>query len=144
MEYCYQYNFKPRHVDIDKFGIAHHSKFFCWFEDARYELFSILPPEYEPIIDKYGFPVSRLECKYIRSVNKISNMLINVKLKVNFDIPILHFDYRLLSPDERILYSKAYTEHVLLDAMGQVLHTYPEDVVNLWTHLQELDKTRKK
>lgn len=135
MEYCYKYNFKPRHTDLDVFRIAHHSKFFCWFEEARYDLFTQLPTAFDSIIDKYGFPVTRLECKYLRSVSTTANMTVNVILKVNSNTSILHFDYRLLDSTERILHAKAYTEHVLLDCEGRILKSYPEDVENLWAYL---------
>lgn len=135
MEYCYEYIFKPRHTDFDVFKIVHHSKYFCWFEEARYDLFTQLPVTFESIIDKYGFPVTRVECKYIRSVSKTANMSVEVKLKVDVDTPIIHFDYRLLNSSKKILYAKAYTEHVLLDREGRLLKAYPEDVEKLWAYL---------
>lgn len=128
MEYKYKYYFKPRLSDFDFYSIAHHSKFFCWFEEARVALFDNFPKYCVTIMNTYEMPVTNLGCKYIKKVNTMDELVISAKLKIDFDKPIVHFDYRLMDKNERILYAKAYTEHVFLDSEHTMILITPQEI----------------
>jgi acyl-CoA thioesterase FadM len=36
MEISFDYSIEPRFSDFDLYGIAHHSRYFYWFEEARF------------------------------------------------------------------------------------------------------------
>lgn len=128
MEYKYKYYFKPRHSDFDVYLVAHHSKYFCWFEEARYQLFSKIPDLYEQVITTFKLPVTDLACKYIKSVSTLDEYVVKVKAVFDFQKPIIHFDYRLMDKEEKVLYAKGFTEHVFLNHENKLIIMFPEEV----------------
>ncbi|RDY31939.1 acyl-CoA thioesterase [Lachnotalea glycerini] len=128
MQYRYKYYFKPRHSDMDNYGIAHHSKFFCWFEEARYESFTIFSEQFDDITKKYKLLVTKLECKYIQSVSDVKNMVVLVDVDLLLNKPILHIQYRLMDEQEKRLFAKGYTEHVFVNREGKMAMDIPAEV----------------
>lgn len=124
MQIQHEYKIKPRHTDIDEYGIAHHSKFLCWFEEARYDMFK----SYKGLLKNYKLLVSKLECKYMRQVCVDDKLLITVSVEIPLTMPKLSIYYRLTDPDKRLLYAKAYTEHVFLDKDNKMLTELSDDI----------------
>ena len=92
MQYTFKYYFKPRHSDFDDYQIAHHSKFLCWFEEARYECFEQFKGIFDVILEKYKIPVTKLECKYYHMVSRVETMVIIMNLELPVASPVLHLD----------------------------------------------------
>lgn len=118
MRYTYKYYFQPRYTDLDYYVIAHHSKFMVWFEEARFECFKEYKDKFEKLLNKYKLPVTKLECKYRQMVAEIKPMVVVLTIDTEMDIPILHFEYKLMDADEKKLYANAYTEHAFVSEKG--------------------------
>lgn len=131
MKFTYKYYFKPRHSDFDNYEIAHHSKFLCWFEEARYECFEQFQEYFDAITRKYIMPVTKLDCKYYQMVTSVDKMLVIVSLDVPITSSILHLNYRLMDSDEKRLYAKGYTEHVFMNEDRELVTSVPEEFLKL-------------
>lgn len=134
MQIRHEYKIKPRHTDIDEYGIAHHSKFLCWFEEARYDMFQ----NYKDILKSYKLLVSKMECKYMRQVYVDNELLITVSVEIPLTMPKLSIYYRLTDSNRRLLYAKAYTEHVFLDKNNKMATEINDDIKILNTLADEV------
>lgn len=134
MQYTYKYIFRPRHSDFDDYGIAHHSRFFCWFEEARYEAFEPFKEKAEMLFEKYKFPLSYLDCKFSRSVDTFDKLMITVTIEIPLSGPTLPIKYRLTDLSGRVLYARGITKHAFVDRDMKILGRIPEefeDIVNM-------------
>ena len=131
MIFRYDYIFRPRHSDFDEYKIDHHSKYLCWFEEARYEAFGSLGECSEELIARYKLPVTRLDCKYCRAVDSFEEKKITVTVDVPLKTPVLHISYRLTDALGKKLYAKGYTEHTFVDSDLRMLNCVPEELENI-------------
>ena len=137
MEYTYKYKFRPRFADCDSYAIAHHSKYFCWFEEARfYFLFDCIKLD-KKITESLKFPVVNIYCKYYKSVVYGNNYIVIAKIEFELNNPIIKFSYRLLSEDSKTLYAKGNSEHVTLDNEGNYVMEITEEIKEKLTTIQE-------
>lgn len=126
MNFNFKYKFKPRFTDIDSYGIAHHSKYLCWFEEARFFfLESIMGLTSDNVIG-YRFPVVRLEVNYKKPIKFGEYYIILSTLKCNYDKAKIKFEYKILDLLEKELLSDGYTEHVFLSEKGELLLNIPD------------------
>lgn len=115
-----------RFVECDSMNIVHHSNYFVWLENARFEM-----------LDKIGITVSELEGegllfpvievygKYIRSAKfqDILEVETTLKLQEN-DVAILQFDYVIRNKMNGKKIFKAYTKHAIL-CKGEKVYSIP-------------------
>lgn len=137
MEYKYEYRLAPRHSDFDFYQMAHHSKYFCWFEEARFALFSQLTKA-EDILLKYKLPVTNINCKYLRMVCDVGELRIKVNMVFDHEKPVIHFYYRLMDGKAKKLHAKGWSEHAFLDQDNNLLTMMPEDVVEIFHKLETI------
>lgn len=101
---------KVRYQETDQMGVAHHSVYPIWYEEARTNFIkSCLNISYSEI-EKIGilFPLSKLNCKYIKPALYEDVLTIHTFLK-NFSPVKLEFEYEIYKNNELI--NTGYTEH---------------------------------
>lgn len=124
-EYNFCYKVKPRFSDIDGYGIAHHSKFFCWFEEARfYFLDTILKVSKEDYIDMRAL-ITSLKAEFKKSIVFQDSYIILVGVKWNQVKPLIKFTYQIMDLDQKIIYAKAETDHIFINKSGELLLEIP-------------------
>lgn len=131
MNDLYKYYFRPRFSDMDSYGIAHHSRYLCWFEEARIEYLGCYYQDLDFSGKRFKMPVTRVEVKYIRSVTNTENMVVKLDINYREDIPLLHLDYQLMDSKETRLYAKAYTEHIIISENGDIVNQIPEELLSI-------------
>ena len=137
MTYEYNYFFRPRHADFDEYKIAHHSKFLCWFEEARYECFEQFGDVFTEIGNLYKMPVTRLETKFYNPVSNTNILCARVSIDFPQNLPILKIKYRLMDKNKKCLYAKGVTEHVFADEELRILKETPEAFNKIITSIME-------
>lgn len=110
----YEYKMKVRFSDTDLYGVAHHSNYYKWLEEARIELL-------EEIVElslgwfeqrKIRFPVISVEGKYKRSIMAREEITILVLLYYN-NTSKLRFTYTIYNDKNQVAYT-GVTEHVVV------------------------------
>ena len=126
MNVTYKYKFKPRFSDIDRYGIAHHSRYFYWFEEARFFwLTEILKTSVEDQLKLYA-PISNLSAEYKKPIIFEQDYIIICDVTIDDFKPIALFKYKIMDVSENILYSIGHTEHVFTNSKGELLLEIPE------------------
>lgn len=111
------YPFKVRFSDTDAYGIVHHSRYYCYFEEARYEftkqclnLFSGYPEG-----NSLKFPVISSSCGYRRSLEyTLEEMYIRLRFRI-LDGCKVEFTYEVKKEGKSIIYAKGRTVHAILE-----------------------------
>lgn len=125
-KYDFKYQIKPRFSDIDGYGIAHHSKFFCWFEESRfYFLESILKISKDNIMDIRALIIN-LKAEFKKPIVFEEKYIILVTVLCDDFKPYFKFQYKVMDLEEEILYAKAETENVFVNKNGKLLLDIPE------------------
>lgn len=143
MQYKYKYVFRPRHSDFDDYGIAHHSRFFCWFEEARYEAFEAFGEKAKILFEKYKFPLSFLNCKFSRSVDTFDKLAVIVSIDLPLECPVLAINYRLTDLSGKKLYARGITKHAFVDRDLKILNKIPtefEDIIKIFMENNRYDE----
>ena len=126
MHVTFKYKFKPRFSDIDRYGIAHHSRYFYWFEEARFFwLNEILNASVSDQLKLYA-PISNLSAEYKKPVVFEQDYVILCQVTIDDFKPIAEFKYKIMDISENTLYSIGNTEHVFTNSKGELLLEIPE------------------
>lgn len=109
----FKHDIKVRYQETDQMGVAHHSVYPVWYEEARTSFMSATSMPYSEM-EKQGFmlPVSKLECKYIKPAYFEDILTIHTQIKsvTAVKIDVYYQIYR-----ENILIHTGYTEHPFVD-----------------------------
>jgi len=125
----FKYRFRPRFSDIDRYGIAHHSRYFYWFEDARfYWLDKILKVSTKEQLELYA-PISNLSAEYKKPIIFEQDYVVLCHVEANDYKPVVKFEYKIMDISEDILFSVGYTEHVFTNSKGELLLEIPEYLI---------------
>ncbi len=109
------YRHRVRYFETDKMGVAHHSSFVYWFENARIEFLRNLGLNYSDI-EKSGFnlAVAEVNGRFLKPV--FFDELIEVEVKVKkFGKAFAFFEYRVLKEDGEVAV-KGYTKHITVNS----------------------------
>lgn len=129
MEKSFRYYFTPRFSDIDSYSIAHHSKYFCWFEDGRFFLLNQILNVGKGNIEEIKAPIIKLGCNYKKAIKFLDDYVIIITINLNEMKPCLNFKYKIMNMEETIIYAEAFTDHVFIDDKGNLKLTYPQAIV---------------
>lgn len=104
---------KVRYQETDQMGIAHHSVYPIWFEEARTNFIKSIGISYSEI-EKLGImlPLTKLSCKYIRPALYEDILIIQTKVKKLTNVKI-QFEYKVFK--EQQLINEGETEHPFVD-----------------------------
>ncbi len=92
--------FRVRYAETDKFGVAHHSVHYVWFEMGRVQYLRDIGLDYNELEDLgIGMIVAESNCKYKAPV--YFDDLLTLKTTVSkVKRKIVKFDYKLFTPDK--------------------------------------------
>lgn len=124
----YTCEFSVRFRDTDAYGVVHHSNYFCYFEEARYDFArKILKFNDEDLFAvNFKFPVLEAECRYRKAVTYEKNNF-NVVLKFRtISNCKLEFLYELKCPGGKKIYASGRTVHAIVDENNKLCITIPQ------------------
>lgn len=99
-----------RYQETDQMGVAHHSVYPIWYEEARTNFIKHCIGISYTQIEKIGilFPLSELNCKYIKPALYEDKLKIHTYIKSVSPVK-LEFEYKIYKDEELI--NIGYTEH---------------------------------
>ena len=108
------YKHRVRYYETDKMGVAHHSSFVLWFENARVEFLRHFGIDYKSIEDSgFNLAVVEVNGRFLKPV--FFDELISVQVKLSkFDGVFAMFDYKVLNERGSVVV-KGYTKHFVVD-----------------------------
>ncbi|HAU86658.1 MAG TPA: acyl-CoA thioesterase [Lachnospiraceae bacterium] len=124
----YTYEFQVRFRDTDAYGIVHHSNYFCFFEEARYEFSKVMLGMYDgnEDMEELKFPVLKAECEYRHALEyDMKDYIINLKFRIEGESKI-EFRYELCRKDEKKVYARGKTVHGILDKNDKLCLVIPQ------------------
>lgn len=131
----YAYRRKAFYYETDKMGIVHHSNYIRWFEESRVSLLEQAGLPFEAI-EAQGVmvPVLSAECHYKFPVGFDEEFAVIPKIE-NFNGLRFEITYKIVSPDNTVLYAEGKTAHCFVNMNMKPIRTqkkYPEiyDVFN--------------
>lgn len=118
---------KVQFHEVDSMNIVHHSYYIYWMEKARFDFStSLLGLSYDNFGKlSFSLPVTKLESKYIRSVQLGQEIVVYLKL-VERDEAIVTFVYEMRDQKTEVKLFEGRTEHVFINKSGRLLIQYPE------------------
>ncbi len=121
------YKHRVRYYETDKMGVAHHSSFVLWFENARVEFLRHFDIDYKGIEDK-GFNLAVVEVNG-RFLNPVFfDELISVQVNLaKFDGVYAKFDYKVLNEKGETVV-RGYTKHLVVNR-DLKRSKLPEDII---------------
>ena len=136
------YRHTVQYYETDKMGIAHHSNYIRWMEEARVDLLSKIGWDYDRLEALGVFsPVTAVECRFRRSCTFADAVDIAITAE-SFSGVRLRLKYAMTGADGTLL-CEAASEHVFLDAAGKPIRMnkqYPELYGILTDMIEKEDK----
>lgn len=114
----HSYRHTVQYYETDRMGIAHHSNYIRWMEEARVDLLASIGWEYGKL-EEIGIlsPVTAVECHYRHSCTFADTVDIAVQVE-SFSGVRLKLRYVMTGADGTVLCECA-SEHVFLDEAGK-------------------------
>lgn len=136
MEIQNNYLMSPSFSDIDGYQIAHHSKYFCWFEDARFDFLNRKLKMNVQEIENIKVLITNISCQYKRPA--LFGNKYEIRTTFVFDIkkPQFSFKYKMVDAITRKLVCIGYTEHVMINESGGLMLNYPKLFLNKIKQIQ--------
>lgn len=122
------YRHTVQYYETDKMGIAHHSNYVRWMEEARIDLLAAIGWDFARL-ESLGVssPVTSVECRFKHSCTFADTVDIAITVE-SFSGVRLRLKYTMTAADGRLL-CEAASEHVFLDTSGKPIRMnklYPE------------------
>lgn len=118
---------RVRYAETDAMGIAHHTSFLVWFEEARSEYLRIRGGDYRELERKgVHLPVVELTCRYLAPA-RYGDLLIVETWLAHMDSRTLTFRYRVRMAETGEELATGSTRHVCVDGEGRV-RRLPQEV----------------
>ncbi len=126
---------RVRFSDSDSMGLAHHSNYFRWLEEARMGFLREGGWPYSEIEKRrIHMPVVECSCRFVSAVR--SEDLIDVHLRISaVSRARIGFQYEISRADSGTLAASAATEHAYVDDDGRP--TRLDSTSELWLWLSE-------
>ncbi len=108
------YKHRVRYYETDKMGVAHHSSFVLWFENARVEYLRSAGINYKEIEESgYNLAVVEVNGRFLKPVFFDELISVGVSL-LRFDGKYAMFDYKVYNENSQLVV-KGYTKHFVVD-----------------------------
>ncbi|MCR5721828.1 MAG: acyl-CoA thioesterase [Lachnospiraceae bacterium] len=122
------YKHTVQYYETDMMGIAHHSNYIRWMEEARSAFLREIGWGYERF-EKEGIvsPVTALDCKYRRTTTYADDVFVRVFI-ADFNGIRLRVGYEMRNSADEVVFN-GHSEHCFLDAAGKIVRmtkAYPE------------------
>lgn len=110
-----KYIHQVKYYETDKMGIAHHSNYIRWMEEARIDYLEQIGWGYDKL-EKMGIisPVLSVDCNYKQSTTFPDEVEIGVKVK-EFNGVRFVLEYEMKKLPEQAVVCMATSEHAFLD-----------------------------
>ncbi len=114
------YRHAVQYYETDRMGIAHHSNYVRWMEEARIDFLRQIGYPYETL-EAEGMisPVTAVECRYRKSTTFGDTVEIRVAVSECRGV-ILKLRYAMTNQDGQLVF-EGRSEHCFLDADGRIL-----------------------
>lgn len=111
---AFEYSRKVFYYETDKMGIAHHSNYIRWFEEARLQFLQEIGLSFEKL-EELGIasPVLKIECEYKSMIRFGDTFLITLRI-ASYDGLKLAVEYSVLDRQTRCLRAKGKSLHCFL------------------------------
>lgn len=121
------YEHKAQYYETDQMGIAHHSNYIRWMEEARIDFLNQIGWDYKTL-EENGIisPVTAVDCKYRVSTRFYDVITIAVTV-AEFKGIKLKLQYKMMRGEQ--LVCEAASEHCFLDRDGKIINirrSHPE------------------
>ena len=119
-----------RFADVDMMGVVHHSAYFHWFEQIRFEfLWNIMGVEWATLRENgLAFPVTRCSVDYVRAVRFEDRPIGYTRLAIHKTATFtLH--YEILDWERRRRFAVGSTTHCYVGRQGTLLLRPPAPVL---------------
>ena len=136
MAYASESKFTVRYAETDMMGIAHHSRYYVWFEAARTDFIKNAGISYGEM-EKRGvmLPVTETQCKYIKSLTYEDEFVVKCYL-VSLSVARCEFKYEVYKGNK--LCAAGKTGHGFVDSASfrpiNLKKTHPD----MWDMLEKL------
>ena len=121
------YEHKVQYYETDQMGIAHHSNYIRWMEEARIDFLNQIGWDYKTLEENGVIsPVTAVDCKYRMTTKFYDIITIHVSV-TEFQGVKLKLKYTMMRDDN--LVCEATSEHCFLDRDGKILNikrTHPD------------------
>ena len=138
----HSYRHVVQYYETDKMGIAHHSNYVRWMEEARVDLLTKIGWDYDRLEALCVFsPVTAVECRFKYSCTFADAVDIAITVET-FSGVRLRLKYTMTGADGKLL-CEAASEHVFLDSAGKPIRMnrqYPEFYSILTGMIEKEDK----
>ena len=124
----FTHDIRVRYGETDQMGIVYHANYIVWFNDARDALMGAMGVSVAAL-EKSGltFPVTELNCKYIRPTRYGDVVRIAVTPEIS-SFAKLVFNYRVTRANSSTVLCTGTTVNAVLDAKGKMLIKLPESL----------------
>jgi len=131
------YRTRVRYADTDQMGVAHHARYFEWFESARTDFIRRTGVTYREL-ENQGFllPVVEVSCHYIKAVHYDDVLLIHTSVDVINRLR-LQINYELYIEGYDVVFSKGFTKHCFMNKAGRPVRASAE-VIDLFYNLSSM------
>lgn len=114
------YQHKVQYYETDQMGIAHHSNYIRWMEEARIDFLSQIGWDYKKLEESGVIsPVTAVECKYKVTTKFYDVITIGVQV-AEFKGVKLKLRYEMKRDD--VVVCEAASEHCFLNAEGKIIN----------------------
>lgn len=114
------YTHKVQYYETDQMGIAHHSNYIRWMEEARIDFLNRIGWDYKTLEENGVIsPVTAVDCKYRMTTKFYDVIAIHVSV-TEFKGVKLKLKYEMRRGDD--LVSEGTSEHCFLDKDGHILN----------------------
>ncbi len=117
---------RVRYAETDAMGVAHHTSYLVWFEEARSEFLRQLGGDYAKLEEGgIALPVTELVCRYIAPARYGDMVVIKTKLEeVRSRSVSFSYEVMLQKTGERL--ATGMTKHICVDSKGKARSISPE------------------
>lgn len=110
---------RVRYAETDQMRVAHHSRYFEWFECGRTEMMRQLGYPYRQLeLDGYMLPIIEVGCRYIQPATYDDRIQIITEMKQMPRIRI-KLEYKILRLPDRSLLGEGFTIHAFMNREGK-------------------------
>lgn len=129
---------KVRYSDTDQMGVAHHSNYFRYFEEARGDFFSLTGMSYGDV-EKAGImlPLSEAKCKYISSA-KYEDVLIIKTWIEKITVARAIFAYEIIRESDNTKIATGKTMHGFTNTKLKAVNLKKTNI-KIWDNLNSLN-----
>jgi acyl-CoA thioester hydrolase len=117
---------RVRYAEVDRMGVAYHSRYIEWFEAARTEMLRAAGFPYRALEDSgWRLPVIEVRCEYLKPALYDDEVLIETRVDA-LDRLRIDLAYEARSAADGTALARGLTRHCFTDGRGRPARVPPE------------------